>query len=59
MMMPNDENPNCIAEDSKQKMIREPPEVYSVEITFPDRKRFRRVRGFDQKKAKLGVKLVS
>lgn len=36
MVMPNDENPNRIAEDSKQKMIREPPKVYSAEITFPD-----------------------
>jgi hypothetical protein len=36
MVMPNDENPNRIAEDSKQKIIRKPLQVYSAEIAFPD-----------------------
>jgi len=40
MVMADDENPDFVANDSEQEVIREPPQIRSPDITLPDRKKF-------------------
>ena len=39
MVMADDENPDLVANDAEQKVIREPPQIRLPYITLPDRKR--------------------
>jgi hypothetical protein len=36
MVMTNHENPNLVANDAEQQMIRKPPQVRSPDITLAD-----------------------
>jgi hypothetical protein len=57
MVMADDENSDFVANAAEQKVIREPPQIRSPDITLPDSKRFWLVCGLGHEITKLSVKL--
>jgi hypothetical protein len=55
-MVPNDENPHCVANYAKQEVVRKTMEVDATKVALADGKRFGLPCGVQHEAAQLGEK---